>query len=149
MELVIKCLLLGTLTVTSYRSVPNQTDSSPFNTSTGERVSRSGAAISQDRLCKACRKKHRRCDHPENSKVIHYGDCLYIEDVGFRIVNDCMGKVKHYRIKTKHGMKILYKKQENWVDVWVPTYEDEHKFHRQNGIIQHKVWVIKEQYETR
>ena len=121
-----------------------QTDDSPFNTSTGERVSISGVAVSQDRLCTACKKLHHRCKHPENIKLIHYGDCLYIEDVGFKIVNDCLGKNKHWKIKTKRGTKILFKKQNEWLDVWVPSYKDEHAFHKRFGIKEHKVWLIKE-----
>jgi hypothetical protein len=124
--------------------VPAQTDTSPYNTSTGERVSDSGVAISQDRLCKACRRLHKRCKEPSNPTAIHYGDCLFIEDVGFRIVNDCMGKRQHWRIKTKKGYKVLFKKQLNWLDVWVPKYRDEHNFHRQFGINKHKIWLIKE-----
>ncbi len=136
--------LIGFLTVTNYRSVPNQTDSSPFNTSTGERVSVSGAAISQDLLCGACRKAHHRCKEPSYNKKIHYGDCLFIADVGFRIINDCMGKTKRCRVKTKHGIKTIFKKQLNWVDVWVSCYKDEHSFHKTFGINQHKVYLIKD-----
>jgi hypothetical protein len=100
-------------------------------------------AVSQDRLCGACRKLHHRCRHPEYSKKIHYGDSLYIENVGLRIVNDCMGKVKHYRVSVKAGSRLLFKKQENWLDVWVPTYKDEHRFHMRFGIKTHKIWSVK------
>ncbi len=139
--LKVTLILLGTIVVTSYRSVPGQTDSSPFYTSTGEQVSNSGVAISQDRLCKACRRLHRRCAHPENQTAIHYGDCLYIDNVGMRIVNDCMGRQKHYYIRTKAGFKKLFIKQTNWLDVWVGSYKEEHNFHRRfKG---HKLMVYK------
>ncbi len=144
----VKAILIGLMTLTSYRSVPGQTDSSPFYTSTGEHVSISGAAISQDRLCGACRKLHKRCKEPSYDKKIHYGDVLYIKDIGFRVVNDCMGVRKHWKVVTKKGFKSLFKKQTNWVDVWVETYKDEHKFHKQYGISKHEIWLIKEQNET-
>lgn len=143
MKLILVSIFLGNLTFTSYRSVPDQTDSSPFHTSTGERVFNGGAAISQDRLCGACRRLHKRCKRPENPTKIHYGDCLYLEGIGFKIVNDCMGKTKRYKIRTKNGMKTLYQKQMNWVDIWVPMYKDEKQFHRTKGIRQYKVWLVK------
>lgn len=143
MQPSIVIILVGSLTFTSYRSVPNQTDSTPFHTSTNERVFSGGAAISQDRLCGACRKLHKRCKHPENPTKIHYGDCLYLEGIGFKIVNDCMAKFHRYKIRTKDGVKVLFKKQTNWVDVWVPTLKDEQYFHRTKGIRKHKVWLVK------
>lgn len=141
-------LLAGTLIATSYRSVPNQTDNSPFITSIGEHCYNGGAAISQDKLCKVCRRAHKRCKEPSDVRYIHYGDCLYIEGIGFKIVNDCMGKYKHYRIKTKQGFKSRFIKQENWIDVWVGSYKDEHLFHKKFGMKQHKIWIVKETYET-
>ncbi len=145
MELVLKCLFLGSLTVTSYRSVKNQTDDTPFNTSTGEHVSISGVAVSQDLLCGACKKLHRRCKHPEVLTKLHYGDCLYISDVGFRIINDTMGLVKHEKIKTRNGFKRIYTKQHDWLDIWVSSYKEEHQFHRRFGVSKHKVWLVKEE----
>lgn len=137
-------VFVGNLTFTSYRSVKNQTDDSPFHTSTNQRVFNGGAAISQDRLCGACRKLHKRCERPDNLTKIHYGDCLYLEGIGFKIVNDCMGKFKRYKIRTKDGTRVLFKKQTNWIDVWVPTLKDEQQFHRSKGIKQYKVWLVKE-----
>lgn len=143
MKLILIGILIGNLTFTSYRSVEDQTDSSPFHTSTNERVYSGGVAISQDRLCGACRKLHKRCKRPDNPTKIHYGDCLYLEDVGFKIVNDCLSKFKRYRIQTKDGSKVMFKKQTNWLDVWVPTLKAEKEFHRIKGIRQYKVWLIK------
>lgn len=143
MRLILISVFLGNLTVTSYRSVPNQTDSSPFNTSTGEKVGVGGAAISQDILCGACRKLHKRCKHPEYPNKLHYGDTLYIKEIGFRVVNDCMGKVKTYKIKTNTGYRKMFKKQLQGVDIWVPFKEDEKAFHSKYGINHHEVWLIK------
>lgn len=137
-------VFVGSLTFTSYRSVKNQTDDTPFHTSINQRVFNGGAAISQDRLCGACRKLHKRCERPDNPTKIHYGDCLYLEGVGFKIVNDCMGKFSRYKIRTKNGTRVLFKKQTNWIDVWVPTLKDEQQFHRSKGIRQYKVWLVKE-----
>jgi 3D (Asp-Asp-Asp) domain-containing protein len=106
-ELILTALLLGNLQVTSYRSVPSQTDDSPWITSIGERVNNHGVAVSQD-LLRAGR--------------LHYGDTIYIEGYGFKVVNDCMNE----RIK-------------NAIDIWVATRSDEHKV----GVRNLKVWVIK------
>lgn len=111
--------LVGQLQVTSYRSVPQQTDDSPFITSTGETVHNGGAAISRDLLCGACRKLHHRCKHPEYDKKIHYGDWLYIKGKGFYQVNDVMGATKYDRVtKKRYAIKQA-------VDLWVPTYKSE------------------------
>ena len=142
-ELVLVVTLVGNLTLTSYRSVPNQTDSSPYHTSTGERVSLSGAAVSQDLLCGACRKLHGRCERPDNSTKVHYGDCLYSEVFGFRIINDCMGKTSRRVVKTKNGTKTVFYKQNEWVDVWVSDLKGERTFHKKFGINKHKVYILK------
>jgi len=143
LNLILISVFVAELTITSYRSVPESTDSTPYNTSTGQRVRVGGAAISQDILCGACRKLHRRCEHPEYTKKIHYGDQVYIKDIGFKEINDCMGLVKTYRVKTSTGYKKLFKKQLQSLDIWVPYFEDEHAFHSKYGINKHAVWLVK------
>lgn len=86
--------------VTAYRSVPSQTDSSPFITSTGERVSADGCAVSQDLL-------------RVNGGPFEYGQWIYIEGVGWRRINDCTNK----RLR-KH------------IDLWVKTRHEEHQVWR-------------------
>ncbi len=83
--MIFKALLLGVLTVTSYRSVPEQTDDTPFITSIGEHVHVGGIAVSQDLL---------------KSGVVEYHDILYVEGFGFYQVNDTMNHrhVKHVDI---------------------------------------------------
>jgi 3D (Asp-Asp-Asp) domain-containing protein len=76
-------VLLGTLTVTSYRPIKSQTDNSPTWTSIGDMTTMYGVAVSQDFL---------------KSGKIHYGDVLYIPGFGFRIANDCMHKRKRNSI---------------------------------------------------
>lgn len=76
--MITELILLGTLTATSYRAVPEQTKATCVNrhaceTSIGENVSELGVAVSPDLL---------------HSGRVHYRDCLYISGVGFRIVND-------------------------------------------------------------
>ncbi len=83
--MLFKALLLGVLTVTSYRSVPEQTDDSPFITSIGEHVHEGGIAVSQDLL---------------KSGQVRYHDIIYVEGFGFYQVNDTMNQrhVKHVDI---------------------------------------------------
>ena len=125
-EILVLLSLLGNLHVTSYRSVPSQTDSSPFVTSTDERVRAGGCAISRDLLCGACRKLHHRCKHPDNPTKLHYGDWLYIEGYGYRQINDVMGLREHYRIKAKAGSKKLFHTIRMSLDIWVEKWSEEH-----------------------
>jgi hypothetical protein len=121
MKLVLIAVLIGKLTVTSYRSVPSQTDSTPFHTSTGAHVEPGGAAVSRDLLCGACRKLHKRCKHPEYKKKIHYGDWLFVEGYGFRFVNDCMSNTSTIRVNGKRKRRIIT----NQIDIWVSSYKEE------------------------
>lgn len=77
--MVIKLILLGVMTLTSYRPIPSQTDDSPTYTSIGDRTTKFGCAVSQDLL---------------KSGLVSYGDVLYIPGFGFRIVNDTMN-IRH------------------------------------------------------
>lgn len=78
---VVSAVLLGLLTVTSYRPVPEQTDSSPTWTSIGDRTTKYGCAVSQDLLA---------------SGKVKYGDVLWISGYGYRVVNDTMNS-RHKR----------------------------------------------------
>lgn len=92
-------ILMGSFTVTSYRSVPEQTDQSPHITANGERVCRDGVAVSQDWLKK-------------NGGPLNFGDWIYIENIGLKRVNDTMNK--------RHKKRF---------DVWVKEFKDEQSFH--------------------
>ncbi len=116
MNLVISLVMVVSLQVTSYRSVKTQTDLTPFNTSTGERVSFDGVAISQDMLCGACRRLHKQCQHPEYSKKLHYNQWVFIDKIGFKRINDVMNK-----------------RYKNRMDVWVPNFKEEKYFHKKYG----------------
>lgn len=77
----ISLLLLGTLTVTSYRAVPAQTkpeclDRHRCETANGDGITMYGAAASQDLL---------------RSGELHYGDVILVSGYGWRIINDSMG----------------------------------------------------------
>lgn len=111
--ILISGIFIGSFTVTSYRSVPNQTDNSPYYTATGEHVCIHGVAVSQDWL-------------QQNGGQFKYGDWLYIEGVGLRKINDCMNK--------------RYKKR---FDIWVPTWIDEHTFHQKYKNTKLKVYLLK------
>lgn len=110
-ELVLSVIFIGNLQVTAYRSVPEQTDDSPYITSTGERVNPNGIAISQDLL---------------KSGAVHYGDTVYIEDVGFKKINDCLNK--------RHKMHL---------DIWVSTKERESEVFKKFNKRTTRVWVIR------
>lgn len=109
--LLLVVVFIGNMTLTSYRSVPEQTDDSPFFTSIGERVNNHGVAVSQDLLA---------------SGVVRYGDLLYIEGQGFKVVNDTMNR----RIK-------------NSIDVWLETREQESAFQKKWKSGKVKVWLVK------
>lgn len=99
--MLIEALLIGTMTVTSYRATPAQTKPTctgrhTCETSTGENVSELGAAVSQDLLA---------------SGKVRYRDVLYIPSIGYRIVNDCTNIRLH-----------------NTVDVFVYTKREERAF---------------------
>jgi len=79
--MLIETLVLGQLMVTAYRSVPEQTDDSPFITSIGERVTKFGCAVSQDLL---------------KSGDVKYGDYICIEGIKCCLVNDTMN-ARHTR----------------------------------------------------
>ena len=108
-KLILAGLLLGNMTITSYRSVPEQTDSTPFITASGERVHKHGVALSRNYL--------KRWGGP-----VEYGDLVYIEGFGFKIVNDTM-----------------HPRHQNNIDIWVGTYEEEKAIDVKRG----KVWLIK------
>lgn len=114
MKLILITLLIGQMQATAYRSVPQQTDDSPYTTSIGERVHPHGVAVSQDLL-------------KRNGGPLDYGDLVWIEDLGFKIVNDCMAK-----------------RHKNRVDIWVPNYLSEKAFDKKFGRRKLKVFVIKE-----
>lgn len=110
-ELILAIVLLGDYQVTAYQSVPNQTDRSPFTTSIGERTSPHGIAVSQDLL---------------EAKTVRYGDLVYVEEVGWRVVNDCMNERHRDRF-----------------DVWVPNDGAEADFHRRFANRKLKIWRIR------
>ncbi len=110
-SMLIKLIALGTLVCTSYRAVPEQTkpectSRNHCRTANNENVSKLGVAVSQDYL---------------DSGLIHYGDCLWIDGVGWRLVNDCLNRRYTHRI-----------------DVFVYTYAEEKKF----GTRHLKVWLV-------
>jgi 3D (Asp-Asp-Asp) domain-containing protein len=108
MNLVLVTVFLGTMTVTSYRSVPSQTDSSPWITSIGERVHPHGVAVSRDLLKK-------------NGGPLNYGDTIYVQGYGFKVVND-----------------VMHKRYKRHIDLWVSTYSQEHRI----GVRTKDIWLI-------
>lgn len=134
--LILAATIIGNLVITSYRATPQQTDSSPFYTSTGNKVRAGGCAISRDLLCGACRKLHHRCKHPEYDKKIHYGEWLYVSEYGFRQVNDCMGAYSTVR----KGKKKIHIPIVHHVDLFVEKWSEEHSI----GVKQRDVFKVRE-----
>jgi 3D (Asp-Asp-Asp) domain-containing protein len=111
MTITAKLILLGTLQITSYRATPAQTkpdctDREHCYTAIGENVSELGVAISQDLLA---------------SGKVRYRDVLFIDGVGYRIVDDCLNARIH-----------------NAVDVFVYTKAEERAF----GVRHAHVWLV-------
>ncbi len=127
MNMALTLVLIGNLICTSYRSVRSQTDSSPWNTSTGERVSPDGVAVSQDLLCPVCKKLHARCSHPVDNKL-HYGDWVYIKFVGLKRVNDVMNA-----------------RYKNRMDVWVASLDEEKRFYKRYDHTKLEVFKVREE----
>lgn len=96
----------------------NQTDDSPNYTATGEKTCGHGIAISGDLL--------RKYGGP-----LEYGDVVYIEGIGFKIVNDTMNP----RLKQRF-------------DVWVATYKEEKEFDRLYRNKKFKMWIVKSKLEV-
>jgi 3D (Asp-Asp-Asp) domain-containing protein len=97
--------LLGSLTITSYRAVPEQTtptckDRYHCTTSIGENVSELGCAISQDLL---------------KSGKVHYHDIIIIDGFAPRIVDDTMNPRIH-----------------NSIDLFVYTKDEERRINVQH-----------------
>lgn len=95
--MLIEAVLIGIMTVTSYRAIPEQTKPTctgrhHCETSVGDNVSEAGVAVSQDLL---------------RTGVVHYGDVLCVDGFGCRIVNDCMAARHHRRVDL-----FVYTKQE-------------------------------------
>lgn len=94
---------LGVMTITAYSPRVCETDDTPFITSIGERVHEFGCAVSRDLF-----------------EVLDYGDWIYIEDIGYRQINDTMHNRWEKRVDIfffDTGQAIKFGKQEK--QVWV------------------------------
>jgi len=111
MNLLAFTIYIGTLTCTAYRSVPTQTDDTPYVTSIGHRVNPTVIAVSQDLL---------------KDGIVKYGDVVYVEGTGYRIVQDCMNK--------RHKKRI---------DLWVGSKDEESKIYQKYKGRAPRVWVVK------
>lgn len=107
-ELILITTLLGNLTITSYQPKESQTDASPWTTSIGERVHPHGVAASRDLL--------KRWGGP-----LDYGDWIYIDGYGFKVVNDCMSDTKWDDVKKKRVPIVKS------LDIWVSSKDEEHR----------------------
>lgn len=121
--MILELAFIGLLQITSYRSVESQTDSSPFYTSIGEKVHKYGVAVSRDLLCPLVKDKNKlhkrdKCAHKNR---LHYGDWIYVEGFGLRVVNDTM-----------------HPRHRRHIDLWVATHAEEKAIQVRKG----EVWLV-------
>ena len=109
---LLAAVFIGSMSITSYRSVPEQTDSTPFITADGSYVTPYGVAVSRNLL--------RRW-----GGTLQYGDIVYIESIGFKVVNDTM-----------------HERHTNHIDVWVRRLDEERKFHSTFKGKKVRVWAV-------
>lgn len=135
MNPIILAVFITTATATSYRSTPGQTDSTPFITSIGDRVHARGIAVHPTLLCPNAKRivkgKQKLCERGygcPKRQAVHYYDTLFVEDVGFRLVNDVMAP------KTKMNSEF---------DIWVKTLPEEQAFHAKFKNRKLRVWRLK------
>lgn len=105
-------VFLATVTLTSYQPRPEQTRPGCQGihncfTSVGDIPTKYGAAASPDLL---------------KSGALHYGDAIYVENYGWRIINDVMAKKNH-----------------NAIDLMVWSYQEEHSV----GVQHRRIWTVK------
>lgn len=101
--MIIQLVLLGALQVTSYQPTPAQTRPEcktrfDCDTAIGDRPTKYGMAVSQDLLANGS---------------VHYGDILYIDGLGYRVVNDTMNS----RHKKCVDLMVYSKKEEHRIGV--------------------------------
>jgi len=70
-------MYIATVTPTAYQPIPSQTDATPLIAANGKTVHSDGVAVSRD--------LHKRWGGP-----LDFGDAIYIEGIGVKIVNDVM-----------------------------------------------------------
>lgn len=78
--MIAELVLIGNLVVTAYQPIPAQTRDGCRGvhdcfTANGDVPTKYGVAVSQDLL---------------KSGRLHYGEPIYVEGIGWKIVNDCM-----------------------------------------------------------
>lgn len=115
MKLLIAAIFLSNMQVTAYQPKAEYTDSSPCITANGKPVHMDGVAISRDL-------------HVRYGGALDFGDAVFIEGIGIKIVNDVM----HSRFR-------------NSIDVFVWTEKEETKIWKMFGLRKQKVWKIKTQ----
>ena len=111
--MLVKLILLGVIQLTSYQPIPAQTKPScqgrfHCTTAIDDGITMFGIAVSQDYI---------------KAGVVHFGDIVYVQDYGFRVVNDVMGP------HATHSF-----------DLMVFTHSEEKKI----GVRHLKVWLVQQ-----
>ena len=92
---------IATVTPTAYQPISTQTDNTPLIAANGKMVHSDGIAVSRD--------LHERWGGP-----LKFGDLVYIEGIGYKIVND-----------------VMHERYERRVDILVWTEAEEAEFWKQ------------------
>lgn len=103
---------IATVTPTAYQPIPAQTDNTPLIAANGKMVHSDGIAVSRDL-------------HKRWGGQLDFGDLVYIEGIGYKIVNDTMNE-----------------RHRNAIDILVRTHREEAAFWKQWKGKEVKLWKV-------
>ncbi len=127
-KLIVTWILIGGMNITAYQPLEVQTDNLPCEPANGKFVHMDGVAVSRD--------LHKRWGGPLN-----FGDTLYIEGIGVKIVNDVMGKTKCAGWEAGECVRRIPIMRS--IDVFVWTQKEEAYYWKKFGKKKVKTWKVR------